>query len=419
METRLQSKPSSERSQNIDRRRLLAAGTAALTTCLALSGTATGATNELGTLADRRGLFFGAAVQSEQLEAEQDLAAAVLRECSSLTPEVALGWAAVEPGRGQLNLSSMDRLADLAVESGKVVQGHALLWHRAIPDWAKQALADERNWRPIELYFASVIPRYRDVIGRWNVVNEPIDVDAGVGGLRQNTFLAAFGADYIRRSLELARSYSDHAQLFINEYSLEYSSDEEDRRRVAFLKLIERLKYANAPLDGIGLQSHLDLRKGSISAPAISAFIHELDQLGLAVVVSELDVKEAAYTAPREVRDALVADEVRRYLDVVLDQRCVAGVTTWGLSDRHSWLEIDQADYARFPGAWANGEGPGVNRGLPFDASMQPKPMYQAIAAALRSAPRRERARRNEPLTKIRRKSLSAGIPQRRDPSHR
>jgi endo-1,4-beta-xylanase len=82
-------------------------------------------------------------------------------------------------------------------------------------------------------------------------------------------------------------------------------------------------------------------------------------------------------------RDRLVGDEVRRYLDVVLSHRGVIGVTTWGLSDRHSWLEVTLDDYARFPGAWANGGGPGLNRGLPLDASMRRKPMYFAIREAL------------------------------------
>jgi endo-1,4-beta-xylanase len=57
-------------------------------------------------------------------------------------------------------------------------------------------------------------------------------------------------------------------------------------------------------------------------------------------------------------------------------------VLTWGLSDRQSWLEVLEEDYRRFPGAWTKGDGPGLNRGLPYDASMQRKPMYRAIEAA-------------------------------------
>ena len=55
---------------------------------------------------------------------------------------------------------------------------------------------------------------------------------------------------------------------------------------------------------------------------------------------------------------------------------------TWGLSDRQSWLEVLEEDYRRFPGAWTKGDGPGLNRGLPYDAGMHRKPMYRAIEAA-------------------------------------
>ena len=105
--------------------------------------------------------------------------------------------------------------------------------------------------------------------------------------------------------------------------------------------------------------------------------------MGLSIFVTELDVKESDYVASAEERDRLVADETRRYLDVVLSERAVVGVTTWGLSDRHSWLEVTLEDYARFAGAWADGDGPGLNRGLPLDSSMRPKPMFFAIRDAL------------------------------------
>jgi len=104
--------------------------------------------------------------------------------------------------------------------------------------------------------------------------------------------------------------------------------------------------------------------------------------MDLDIVVTELDMKESDYTASAEVRDRMVADEVRRYLDTVLAQKHVAGVVTWGLADSHSWLEVLEEDYRRFPGAWSKGDGPGLNRGLPYDASMRRKPMYRAIEAA-------------------------------------
>lgn len=380
---------------DVDRRSVLVAASAAIAGFVPVASAAEDSASGLAALAARQGLYFGAAVQTEQMQAESDFRRAMLRECSRFTPEVALNWAAMEPARGQLALSRMDDLATFTLAAGRKLHGHTLLWHRAVPEWGADALRDDRNWRLIKRFFASIIPRYGEVISRWHVVNEPIDVGHRSDGLRENVFLDAFGPDYIRRSLEEARFFAPKAQLFLNEYGLEYDMPVESERRRLFLKLVENLKKAGAPLDGVGLQSHLDLGKGSISAAAVSTFLAELHQLGLAIAITELDVKEVAYTAPRQIRDKLVGDEVRRYLDIVFACPSVIGVTTWGLSDRHSWLDITEADYARFPGAWANGDGPGVNRGLPFDTSMQPKPMYVAIEQAIRAAPRHARRKPN------------------------
>ena len=211
-------------------------------------------------------------------------------------------------------------------------------------------------------------------------------------GLRESIFLAVFGPEYINRALEQARIFAPHAQLMINEFGFEYDLPEERDRRYLMLKLLERLRRANAPLDAPWRSSALGFAQRACRGADDCDLLPDVANLGSPIYITELDVKESDYAASAEVRDRMVADEVRRYLDVVLSQRGVNGVTTWGLSTRHSWLKVTPEDYARFPGAWTNGGGPGVNRGLPFDSSMRPTPMYFALRDALWSVrPPRQR----------------------------
>ena len=325
---------------------------------------AAGATgSSLAAITAKKGLTFGSAVRARQLASEPALRQAILRDCSVITPEVELKWDLVEPLPGQLSLGGVDEIVKFALDNGKTVRGHTLLWHGSVPAWVQQRLREHRDWRVISRYFGSLMPRYGDTIQQWDVVNEPIETGHRMDGLRENVFLEVFGPDYVQRALVEARTFAPNAKLMLNEFSLEYDSQVERDRRYLLLKLIERLKRSGAPLDGIGLQGHLDLRKGTISAPAIASFLRELANMGLDIVITELDVKERDYTAPANVRDQLVGDEVRRYLDVVLAQRAVSGVLTWGLSDRQSWLEVAGEDYARFPNAWTKGDGPGLNSG--------------------------------------------------------
>jgi endo-1,4-beta-xylanase len=341
------------------------------------------ATGSLASSARQHGRFYGAAVKADRLFNDVDFQRAVLRECSHLTPEVELKWASIEPDYGQLDFGQLDALMSFATRHDKRVRGHTLLWDKSVPAWASTTLRSTPDWTLIRRYFASVIPRYGDVIEQWDVVNEPIDTGHRMDGLRETIFLEAFGTEYIARALHEARSFAPRGQLMINEYGLEYDSIEERDRRYLLLKLLDRLKESGAPIDGLGLQAHLDLKKGPCSQTAIASFLKEVKSLGLFVVVTELDVTESDYVAPVAKRDRLVGDEVRRYLETVFAEATVPGVATWGLSDRYSWLEVTKLDLARFPGAWADGTGPGLNRGLPLDASLRQKPMYDAIEAAM------------------------------------
>ncbi len=306
----------------------------------------------------------------------------MLRECTHLTPEIALKWDAIQRRPDHFNFDSMDGLLAFAVEQGMKVHGHTLLWHGSTPRWVRQELLDNKSWGTVQRYFQAVLSRYRGHIHQWDVINEPIETGYRMDGLRRNAFLEAFGPGYIPQALWEARRLAPQATLMINEFGLEYDVPLERDRRYLFLKLLEGLKHAGVPLDGVGLQSHLS--HGPFSASVFGQFMREIADLGLFIVISELDVKEYEYVLPADQRDRIVADETRRYLDVALANPAVRGVMTWGLSDRHSWLKVEPEDFARYPDAWKDGSSPGFNRGLPFDASMRRKPMYWAIADALR-----------------------------------
>ncbi len=338
--------------------------------------------------AARSGRRFGAAARAEQIAAEPDLAEALLVECDALTPEISMKWDAIEPEPGRRDFSRSDALLRFATENGRALHGHTLIWHRSIPPWAEAALAEGAGWAPVAAHFEAVLGRYGNEIATWDVVNEPIDTGHRMDGLRDGTFLRAFGEGYIERAFHEARAHAPGAVLFLNEYGLDYDIPVERDRRYLFLKLVERLRQAGAPLGGIGLQGHLDLRKGPFSEPLFAGFLRDLSGFGLEIHITELDVREHDLTAPPLVRDRLVAEIAKRYLDVALDCAAVRAVSTWGLSTRHSWLAIEPEDldfYWRLVGG--QGKGPGFNRGLPYDSDMRPAPMREAILAAFERRP--------------------------------
>jgi endo-1,4-beta-xylanase len=321
-------------------------------------------------LARSSGRYFGAAARIGDIEADSALRAAVMRDCDRLTPEIHLKWDSLEFARGEFNFAPADDLLEFTRQHGQQLRGHTLVWEQSTPAWAKREILANRDWRLVAGHFARVLSRYRGRIDEWDVVNEAIDTEHGTDGLRATCFYRAFGSDYVERALREARALDPGARLLINDYGFEYENPVDEARRTVFVNLLRRLRASGAPLDGVGLQAHLDLSKGRIRPATIERFVRAIADLGLDVTITEFDVKESDEHAPDHARDERVAEHARDYLDVVLAQAAVRGLVTWGLSDKYSWLSTP-------PGR--AGTAPRLNRGLPYDEAFAPKRLYAAI----------------------------------------
>jgi endo-1,4-beta-xylanase len=317
-------------------------------------------------------LFYGAAARADQLDADPALADLFRSNCRCITPEIHLKWDAVQPEPGRYAFSAADDLIRFAYRNDMGVRGHTLLWDQSTPPWAKKELLRRREWSLVRRHFETVLGRYAAAVAEWDVINEPIDSEED-DGLRRTVFYRAFGPEYIARAMEDARSIAPSARLAINDYGFDYANPVEEKRRRRFVKLMEDLKRDGVPIDSVGIQGHLDLAKGPIDKRVLSDFFGALGALGLDIVVTELDVKEADRSGSVEVRDARVAAEVRSYLEVALAEPAVRGVVTWGLSDRHSWLQPHPVP------AGKHVRPERLNRGLPYDAQYRPKPLHHAI----------------------------------------
>jgi endo-1,4-beta-xylanase len=158
---------------------------------------------------------------------------------------------------------------------------------------------------------------------------------------------------------------------------MEYSIPEQDDQRRAVLNLLTDLKSKDVPIHALGIQSHL-LTRYPFCATQFRQFLQEVADLGLKIMLTELDVTDSQLPADPHSRDQAVADIYEEYLSVALDEPAVTAVTTWGLSDRASWLNK----------AAPRADGLPV-RPLPLDENMNRKAAWWAIARAFDAAPKR------------------------------
>jgi endo-1,4-beta-xylanase len=99
-------------------------------------------------------------------------------------------------------------------------------------------------------------------------------------------------------------------------------------------------------------------------------------KLNLQVFVTELDVKDQKGAGTIAERDAAVAKIYRDYLTMMLAEPNVTAVLTWGITDRHSWLN-DWEHIKRADGK--------PLRPLPFGPDMRPTSVFYAERDAIDS----------------------------------
>lgn len=326
---------------------------------------------------ERSGVLFGSAVHPQLLAERPAYRDLVRRHCRIIVPEGGLKWEGLRPTPDGFWFAPADALVDFGSASGIAVRGHTLVWHMALPQWT-QSLETERDAaEALDLHIRTVVGRYAGRIASWDVVNEPLPENpAGADNRRDTPWRRLLGDGYIAMALRLTAAADPRAELVINEYDLEHTGDRFDRKWAAMLNLLGNLRRADAPLHAIGLQAHLRGER-PVDRHRLRELIREVQDLGLKVFITELDVMDYALPGDIGERDRAIADRVSEFLDTVFEACTPAAVLTWGLSDRHAWIP---EHFKRRDGA--------PNRPLPLDADYRPKPFFEILrrfGAAIRS----------------------------------
>ena len=322
---------------------------------LALGYPASAGEATLGSAAALADRYFGAALDPDYLD-EKPYRHLATTQLTCVTPENQMKWGVVEPLRGSFNWDAADALVAFAKSNGQKVRGHTLVWHSQLPLWLINGAFSPGELKDLMVaHIAQEAGRYKGAIYAWDVVNEPFTDD---GQWRKSTWYDAMGPDYVAIALKAARAADPGAKLYVNDYNVET----EGPKMRALYDLVAALKRAGAPIDGVGLQSHFVAG----AAPGdLHAVMRKFAALGVDVAVTELDLRIRL-----PANDASLAAQAADYASVVsacrATPRCV-GVTTWGITDAHSWI----------PSIFS-----GYGAALPFDENYLPKPTVAAMIEA-------------------------------------
>ena len=380
---------------NLDRRAALAlAAAAGVSACVpAVRPTALPLSAPLKDLARLSGRRFGSAVAWGQPGADRAsfanpaYAAILERECELLVPENELKWQWTRPASDRFAFEQFDAIVAYSARRGLKMRGHTLLW---LPEkWSPKWLpGHDFGSRPAAAAAAmltghvrAVTRRYGTKIYSYDVVNEAIQPETG--NIRDTVLSRAMGPEaLLDHMFHTARAEAPHAELVYNDYMSWERGTEDETHIAGVLKLLEGFRTRGTPVDALGIQSHIRLLKPLPVAAIVREsegpwrrFLDAVVAMGYRLVITEFDVNDKMAPDDIAVRDRMVADYAKAYLDVMLSYPQLRDVLAWGMVDKYSWLtDFDpRADKS-------------VKRGTPYDSAFRPKPLREAVAAAFMAA---------------------------------
>lgn len=303
----------------------------------------------------------GAVVNPGRIGMDTGYKAVLEAEFNSVTADT-MSWSTLQSVRGQWWFEESDFLVGSAMAAGQAVRGHSLMSPGAEPAWVA-ALTSAELQVELERHVTTVVTHFKGKVSSWNVLHEVLDQDT----LQLRTgLIATLGVPGLAQVFKSVKAADPDALLYYNELGIERPGPMAD----AALKLVQDLKAAGAPIDGVGIETHLSTSNYPPEAvlranlKRFAEVVPNVEFTELAVATQHIDPmgnaarRRAAQRVPYQLVTGVCATEP-----------ACRGVSTWGISDKYTW--------------YAPEEEP-----LLFDMNWQPKPAYEgAIAGFMGKVP--------------------------------
>jgi len=298
---------------------------------------------EMITLCEANKKFFkvGACLSSESIRRHDEI---IKRHFNCAVAENAMKWEPIQPKEGIFTFGEADEIVQYTKDNEMTLRAHAPIWHIMVPDElfmdkgksASRELLIER----LDNHMKVFCEHFKGQFYCWDVVNEAINDFPGED-LRQSRWLELIGPDYLDIAFRIARKYAPEVQLFYNDYN-EFIPYKRER----ILRLVKGMIDRGVPIDGIGLQGHINIVECNLDE--YERTVEAFAELGLRIHITELDVnpfslRDREYSPTSIITEEMsekqgklyrgIFDIARRYSDVV------DAVVTWGVADDMNWLD--------------------------------------------------------------------------------
>ena len=319
--------------------------------------------------------FVGTCVPTWRINADNDSdprTSIIAKQFNAVVCENEMKFDATEPNRGEFSYGSGDQLVNLANRHNMYVRGHALAWHSQVPGWlTSDGTKNSYNLSRAELlsilknHIFNVVGHWKGKIQEWDVANEVLDdnqtsinTNPKAYDLRPSVWATGIGEDFLDSAFVWAHQADPEAKLILNDYGVEGKGW---AKTEALYNLAARLRNSGIPIDGVGLQCHMDAGLNYVSS--IEQNVARYQKAGMLCRITELDLGIDNNT---EAALQQQAEDFYRLARIAMKYDNCGMLMIWGLTDDMTWRT--------------------GRRPLLYDANNQPKPAYYGVHAALRQA---------------------------------
>ena len=261
---------------------------------------------------------------------------------NQVTSENGGKWGSVERSRDNYNWGGTDVAYNYCQQNNLPFKQHVFIWGSQQPGWLSSLSASDQR-AEVEEWYSLFAQRYPNT-AIIDVVNESLPghaptvaVKNALGGanngasipyLQQHPEYGPYGTgwDYIIYAFAKAREYFPNAVLVLNDYGIISSSSAINQH----LEIVNILKDRGL-IDAVGIQAHA-FSVDNMSASQITNGLNQLDNAGLPIHVTELDIRGSGGSESSQ------RDRYAQIFPAFYEHPAVAGITLWGYTEGQTWM---------------------------------------------------------------------------------
>ncbi len=256
---------------------------------------------------------------------------------SFLTADGPIHWDKARPSATTYNFKDMDRLVNFAQTHHLAVQAHHLVWPEddSLPKWLKDGNYSKQQLLDImHDHIRTVVGRYKGKVNEWTVVNEPFTRARHIYDLDNWWGDHLDGNNYIDLAFKWAHEADPQAKLILNDFYNEIETDVSNDM-YAYLKAA---KARGVPIDGIGMQMHIDASQSPDKAQMIRN-MQRFGALGYPVYITEFDISSAAVKGGADYKTQLETRIVNDVARACIESKSCVSFNVFGMTDRENLLK--------------------------------------------------------------------------------